>query len=103
MFFFWYYVILFKKFKYIVVSDLFCSWVQTTYQVLFSGLADTWSARNTWTIDQLLTRYGDTAFKISQRSVGNISMKLKDYASYINIQHDEDPLYIFDYKVLLWF
>lgn len=26
-------------------------------------------------------------------------MKLKDYVSYIELQHDEDPLYIFDDKV----
>ncbi|KAK7273481.1 hypothetical protein RIF29_14532 [Crotalaria pallida] len=25
-------------------------------------------------------------------------MKLKDYVSYINVQHDEDPLYVFDQK-----
>ncbi|KAH9690650.1 F-box protein [Citrus sinensis] len=66
--------------------------------ILLSGLADTWPARNTWTIDQLLTRYGDTAFRISQRSVRSISMKFKDYVAYMNVQHDEDPLYIFDYK-----
>ncbi|XAR62141.1 hypothetical protein NMG60_11016777 [Bertholletia excelsa] len=66
--------------------------------VLLSGLADTWPARNTWTIDQLLLKYGDTPFKISQRSAQKISMKFKDYVSYMQIQHDEDPLYIFDEK-----
>ncbi|XP_021900784.1 F-box protein At1g78280 [Carica papaya] len=66
--------------------------------VLLTGLADTWSARNTWTIDQLVTKYGDIAFKISQRSPGKMKMKFKDYVSYMNIQHDEDPLYVFDDK-----
>lgn len=28
-------------------------------------------------------------------------MKFKDYASYLQLQHDEDPLYIFDEKVVL--
>lgn len=66
--------------------------------VLISGLADTWPARQSWTTDHLMQNYGDTAFKISQRSAKKISMKFKDYVSYINVQHDEDPLYIFDDK-----
>ncbi|GFY85856.1 transferases, transferring glycosyl groups [Actinidia rufa] len=66
--------------------------------VLLSGLADTWPAKRTWTIDQLLLKYGDTAFKISHKSARKISMKLKDYVSYTQIQHDEDLLYIFDGK-----
>lgn len=69
-------------------------------QVLLTGLADTWPARSTWTTDQLLQNYGNTAFKVSQRSARKITMKFKDYVSYMQIQHDEDPLYIFDDKVL---
>ncbi|KAG9451442.1 hypothetical protein H6P81_011407 [Aristolochia fimbriata] len=66
--------------------------------VLLTGLADTWPARATWTTDQLLEKYGDTPFKISQRSRKKVTMKLKDYVSYMKLQHDEDPLYIFDEK-----
>lgn len=66
--------------------------------VLISGLADTWSARKTWTPEQLLVKYGDTPFRISQRSAKKLSMKFGDYVSYIQEQHDEDPLYIFDDK-----
>ncbi|XP_052202408.1 lysine-specific demethylase JMJ21 [Diospyros lotus] len=66
--------------------------------VLLSGLADTWPATHKWKIDQLLLNYGDTYFKISQSSARKISMKFKDYVSYMEIQHDEDPLYIFDEK-----
>lgn len=70
------------------------------HQVLLSGLADTWPARTTWTVDQLSMKYGDTTFKISQKGVKNISMKFNDYVSYMKVQCDEDPLYIFDAKVL---
>ncbi|KNA15547.1 hypothetical protein SOVF_097330 [Spinacia oleracea] len=66
--------------------------------VLVAGLADTWPAREKWTLDQLLLNYGDTIFRLSQRSPNKIKMKLKDYVSYIKLQHDEDPLYIFDEK-----
>jgi len=68
---------------------------------MLSGLADTWPARHKWTTDQLLLNYGDVAFKISQRGARKVSMKFKDYVSYMKVQHDEDPLYIFDEKVLL--
>ncbi|ESW08264.1 hypothetical protein PHAVU_009G032400 [Phaseolus vulgaris] len=66
--------------------------------VMLSGLADTWPARHKWTTDQLLLNYGDVAFKISQRGARKVSMKFKDYVSYMKVQHDEDPLYIFDEK-----
>ncbi|XP_023763630.1 lysine-specific demethylase JMJ21 [Lactuca sativa] len=64
--------------------------------VLISGLADTWAARKTWTPEQLLLKYGTTPFRISQRSAKKLSMKFEDYVSYMQEQHDEDPLYIFD-------
>ncbi|KAI4307418.1 hypothetical protein L6164_030610 [Bauhinia variegata] len=66
--------------------------------VILTGLADMWPARSKWTTDRLLQSYGDVAFKISQSSSRKIKMKLKDYASYMKLQHDEDPLYIFDEK-----
>ncbi|XP_078440783.1 putative glycosyltransferase [Wolffia australiana] len=66
--------------------------------VLLTDLAKTWPARKTWTIDQLVQNYSDISFRISQRSSRKITMKLKDYVSYMSWQHDEDPLYIFDEK-----
>ncbi|KAG2313571.1 hypothetical protein Bca52824_025128 [Brassica carinata] len=57
--------------------------------VLLSGLADSWPASKAWTIDQLSEKYGE-------RSPNKISMKLKDYISYMKLQRDEDPLYVFD-------
>lgn len=87
------------------VLNFVCGLWKTMYQVLLNGLADDWPARNTWTIDQLSMKYGDKAFRISQRSSRKVSMKFKDYVSYMKFQHDEDPLYIFDDKVLshcLW-
>ncbi|KAL8487909.1 hypothetical protein ACS0TY_024268 [Phlomoides rotata] len=66
--------------------------------VLINGLADNWPARKSWTSEQLLLKYPDTKFRISQRSSKKISMTFKDYISYTQIQHDEDPLYIFDDK-----
>ncbi|XP_010273004.1 PREDICTED: F-box protein At1g78280 [Nelumbo nucifera] len=64
--------------------------------VLLTELAETWPARSMWSAEHLLLNYGEIAFKISQRSSRKITMKFKDYVSYMNFQHDEDPLYIFD-------
>lgn len=66
--------------------------------ILLTEVANTWPARFRWTLDQLLSNYGDVVFRISQRSSKKITMTLKDYVSYIKCQHDEDPLYIFDDK-----
>ncbi|KAH6816982.1 transferase [Perilla frutescens var. frutescens] len=66
--------------------------------VLINGLADNWPARKSWTSEELLLKYSETKFRISQRSSKKIIMKFKDYVSYMKIQHDEDPLYIFDDK-----
>ncbi|KAM0976760.1 hypothetical protein PS2_019360 [Malus domestica] len=76
----------------------FCRDYDGKKPVLLTGLADAWPARHTWTFDQLLQKYGDTAFIISQKSARKVSMKFKDYVSYLKIQHDEDPLYIFYHK-----
>ncbi|KAL6650056.1 hypothetical protein ACP70R_014280 [Stipagrostis hirtigluma subsp. patula] len=66
--------------------------------VLLTQLAENWPARTKWTMQQLTEDYGDVSFRISQRSPQKITMKLKDYVSYMELQHDEDPLYIFDDK-----
>ncbi|XP_042023312.1 F-box protein At1g78280-like isoform X1 [Salvia splendens] len=63
--------------------------------VMISGLADNWPARKSWTSEELLLKYPETKFRISQRSSKKVSMKFKDYVSYTQVQHDEDPLYIF--------
>ncbi|PKA49531.1 F-box protein [Apostasia shenzhenica] len=66
--------------------------------VLLTEVAGSWPARYKWTLDQLLSNYGDAAFRISQRSSKKITMKFKDYVFYMKCQHDEDPLYVFDDK-----
>ncbi|RWW63145.1 hypothetical protein BHE74_00029691 [Ensete ventricosum] len=71
--------------------------------VLLTELANTWPARTKWMVDQLSLNYGDVAFRISQRTSKKITMKFRDYVSYMEVQHDEDPLYIFDEKVSPYF
>uniref|UniRef100_A0A0D6R5E3 JmjC domain-containing protein n=1 Tax=Araucaria cunninghamii TaxID=56994 RepID=A0A0D6R5E3_ARACU len=66
--------------------------------VLLTELANDWSAKHTWTLEKLAEKYGEVAFCISQTNADKITMKLKDYVSYMQLQNDEDPLYIFDPK-----
>ncbi|KAH9328894.1 hypothetical protein KI387_001002, partial [Taxus chinensis] len=66
--------------------------------LLLTELANDWSAKHSWTVEKLVERYGEVAFHISQSNAKKITMKLKDYVSYMQLQHDEDPLYIFDPK-----
>lgn len=68
-------------------------------QVLISDLTKDWPAQKTWNLPQLVDKYGDVGFKVSQAHGKKIKMKLKDYAAYMACQHDEEPLYIFDAKV----
>ncbi|KAL6578361.1 hypothetical protein OROMI_010689 [Orobanche minor] len=66
--------------------------------VLVDGLADNWPARRSWTSEQLSLKYPDTKFRISQKGPKKVNIRFKDYISYMQVQHDEDPLYIFDDK-----
>ncbi len=68
-------------------------------QVLVTDLTKEWPAQKTWNLKQMVDRYGDVAFKVSQSHGKKVKMKLKDYASYMQSQNDEEPLYIFDSKV----
>lgn len=77
-------------------SEEFCSQYDGKRPVLFTTLANDWSAKHNWTVEKLLERYGDIAFRISQSHAKKVTMKLKNYVSYMTVQHDEDPLYIFD-------
>ncbi|KAM0904304.1 hypothetical protein ACQ4PT_018096 [Festuca glaucescens] len=78
--------------------DQFRSQYDGNCPVVLGKLVETWPARTKWTMQQLVHDYGDVTFRISQRSPQKIIMKLKDYVSYMELQHDEDPLYIFDDK-----
>ncbi|BBN10747.1 histone arginine demethylase JMJD6 [Marchantia polymorpha subsp. ruderalis] len=64
--------------------------------VLLADLMTDWPANERWRLDELAKSCGDAAFKVSQPHGKSIDMTMKDYAQYMSIQHDEEPLYIFD-------
>ncbi|CAM6089280.1 unnamed protein product [Calypogeia fissa] len=64
--------------------------------VLLTDLLDDWPASKTWSLNQLIEKCGDAEFKATQPHGKAVPMKLKDFARYMDLQHDEEPLYIFD-------
>lgn len=60
---------------------------------------DDWPASKTWSLDQLIKKCGDAEFKVTQPHGNAVPMKVKDFAGYMDVQHDEEPLYIFDPQV----
>ncbi|KAJ7561350.1 hypothetical protein O6H91_03G025100 [Diphasiastrum complanatum] len=66
--------------------------------VLLTDQTEGWLSRHSWNLEELVEKYGDVLFKVSQPHGKGISMSLKNYAAYMIMQHDEEPLYIFDSK-----
>nr|CAG8462518.1 1221_t:CDS:10 [Entrophospora candida] len=58
-----------------------------------------WKAWKNWRFDEFTKKYAKSKFRIANEGGGKyryLSMTLKSYYDYINNQHDEAPLYIFD-------
>ena len=50
-----------------------------------------------WSGEQLAARFADVEWEISHTATdGLVTMTMADYMSYMQQQHDEEPLYIFD-------
>ncbi|GAQ84534.1 Phosphatidylserine-specific receptor PtdSerR [Klebsormidium nitens] len=64
--------------------------------VLLTDIVGRWPASQEWTLPKLVDRFGDAKFKVSQAHGKAVKMTLRDYAAYTRVQHDEEPLYIFD-------
>ncbi|KAL3694403.1 hypothetical protein R1sor_008054 [Riccia sorocarpa] len=64
--------------------------------VLLRDLMDGWPANRKWGLDELAESCGVAGFKVSQPYGPSIEMTMKDFVHYMSIQHDEEPLYIFD-------
>ena len=62
------------------------------------------AAASKWTQPEEMVSLLDTKFRIEKPSAGSGMISLRDYFQYAHLQHDEDPLYIFDgYGIILLF
>lgn len=60
--------------------------------VLISGVTTKWAAQYNWTKAKLLERHGSTKF----RTGGGFKVKLHRFFKYLENQHEQQPLYLFD-------
>ena len=49
-----------------------------------------------WAPERLAGRLGSRLFKVTKPSGGRMKMALSHYLDYCRVQHDEEPVYIFD-------
>ncbi|GAB4817095.1 hypothetical protein N2152v2_004141 [Parachlorella kessleri] len=63
--------------------------------VMLRGLAEGWEVGE-WTPERLVSRLGSRLFKVTKPSGGRMKMALSSYLGYCRVQHDEEPVYIFD-------
>ncbi|KAI9597588.1 hypothetical protein BDF19DRAFT_433852 [Syncephalis fuscata] len=76
----------------------------TCTPALINGLALDWPAyKGAWSIDQLVEKWGDVAFRVSIEQVGprpdrisRFHLSIHDYVHYCRHQQDASPIYIFD-------
>eukprot|EP01133_Synstelium_polycarpum_P008167 gene8167-9601_t len=64
--------------------------------VLLTHGQEDWPAMKEWSRERLVERFGHVSFKISHQGHKRIPMKFADYADYMRVQTDEEPLYVFD-------
>eukprot|EP01117_Protostelium_nocturnum_P009993 TRINITY_DN3561_c0_g1_i3.p1 TRINITY_DN3561_c0_g1~~TRINITY_DN3561_c0_g1_i3.p1 ORF type:complete len:864 (-),score=310.10 TRINITY_DN3561_c0_g1_i3:42-2522(-) len=64
--------------------------------VMLKGVTDGWLAKENWTREKIVERYGHVQWKISHKGNQKMTMNLKDYLHYSSLQNDEAPLYVFD-------
>ncbi|OQR99162.1 histone arginine demethylase [Thraustotheca clavata] len=66
----------------------------TSWPSLFSDV----DSPRTWTLDNLVERFGDVSCRITHNLdvESSVSLTFRDYKAYVERQSDETPLYIFD-------
>ena len=70
---------------------------RTGTPLIITGCADSWGARENWTFENLLARYGNSLLKCGEDDEGyKVKIKLKYFLEYLTAQKDDSPMYVFD-------
>ncbi|VDL79065.1 unnamed protein product [Nippostrongylus brasiliensis] len=79
------------------VGDFVEKYEKSRTPCILLGLTDKWKAHKSWTIENLIEKYGDEAFKCGESPQAEaVRMKFKYFAEYMKTTNDDSPLYIFD-------
>ncbi|GMH39012.1 hypothetical protein BSKO_06910 [Bryopsis sp. KO-2023] len=62
---------------------------------LIDDLQTDWGAMR-WTLNGLEEKFGELRFSINCPGKTSVKMELKNFLRYMEVQHDENPLYLFD-------
>jgi len=88
-----------KRYK-LSVEEFIKEYESINKPVVLTGLMDNWKAKGGWKINQLLAKYENTYLKTNGTDSDGHSFRLlfKDYVAYMEGNHDEKPIYLFDNK-----
>jgi hypothetical protein len=76
----------------LTVQEFIERYERASKPVLISDITKKWAAQYNWTKEKLLERHADTKF----RTGGGFKMKLRRFFRYLERQHEQQPLYLFD-------
>jgi hypothetical protein len=80
-----------RRFENLAYEEFADKWTQEPF-VLSKCIQD-WPVTSEWTIDSLLREHGETVFRAEA-----VDWPFTAYHEYLNNNHDESPLYLFDRK-----
>lgn len=64
---------------------------------IIRGVSKDWKGRQSWKLNKLLERFGDSRFKIGETDSGRkLKVTLRQYLEYVIYGRDDSPLYLFE-------
>lgn len=65
--------------------------------VIIQGISSKWPGKESWKINQLVERFGESNFKVGESDSGRkLKVTLNEYIEYVLYNRDDSPLYLFE-------
>eukprot|EP00941_MAST-03F_sp_MAST-3F-sp1_P006027 g6027.t1 len=79
------------------VQDFITYYEEPRIPIVIAGLADNWKAKEAWSWDNLVARFGDEKIRCGEDDDGSsIRVPLRTFIRYMLNNDDDSPLYVFD-------